>query len=130
MCIGTGSDGSQSCLEQAAVEASKSSPVGQPDSCPMSQLEQFLAEVDEKITESAGKLATLPANSSGFGLASSSTVTNSANSSGTTRSTPLRPVRMSPGPQKFTTPPKKGEGDLPSPMYIEEYIEAFEHLGI
>ncbi|GMI81636.1 hypothetical protein like AT1G07970 [Hibiscus trionum] len=94
------------------------------------QLEQFLAEVDEKITESAGKLATPPATISGFGIASPNTVANSANTSGTTRSTPLRPVRMSPGSQKFTTPPKKGEGDLPPPMSIEESIEAFQHLGI
>ncbi|KAE8700237.1 MLO12 protein [Hibiscus syriacus] len=94
------------------------------------QLERFLAEVDEKITESAGKLATPPSTISGFGIASPNTVASSANTSGTTRSTPLRPVRMSPGSQKFTTPPKKGEGDLPPPMSIEESIEAFEHLGI
>ena len=37
---------------------------------------------------------------------------------------------MSPGSQKFSTPPKKGEGDLPRPMSMEESIEAFEHLGI
>ncbi|XVE59790.1 hypothetical protein DITRI_Ditri05aG0075400 [Diplodiscus trichospermus] len=94
------------------------------------QLEQFLAEVDEKITESAGKLATPPPTISGFGIASPNTVASSANTSGTTRSTPLRPVRMSPGSQKFTTPPKKGEGDLPPPMSMEESIETFEHLGI
>ncbi|TYJ02815.1 hypothetical protein E1A91_A13G254500v1 [Gossypium mustelinum] len=94
------------------------------------QLEQFLAEVDEKITESSGKLATPPPTISGFGIASPNTVASSANTSGTTRSTPLRPVRMSPGSQKFTTPPKKGEGELPPPMSMEEYVEAFEHLGI
>ncbi|KAK6936019.1 Cytochrome B561-related [Dillenia turbinata] len=37
---------------------------------------------------------------------------------------------MSPGSQKFETPPKKGEGDLPPPMSVVESIEAFEHLGI
>jgi hypothetical protein len=94
------------------------------------KLEQFLAEVDEKITESAGKLATPPPTISGFGIVSPNTVTSSANTSGTTRSTPLRPVRMSPGSQKFSTPPKKGEGELPPPMSMEEAIEAFEHLGI
>ncbi|KAI9196150.1 hypothetical protein LWI28_021471 [Acer negundo] len=94
------------------------------------QLEQFLAKMDEKITESAGKLATPPPTVSGFGIASPTTVASSANTSGATRSTPLRPVRMSPGSQKFTTPPKKGEGDLPPPMSMEESIEAFEHLGI
>lgn len=94
------------------------------------KLEQFLAEVDEKITESAGKLATPPPTIRGFGIASPNTVASSANTSGTTRSTPLRPVRMSPGSQKFSTPPKKGEGDLPPPLSMEESIEAFEHLGI
>ncbi|GAV62067.1 CytochromB561_N domain-containing protein [Cephalotus follicularis] len=94
------------------------------------QFEQFLAEVDEKITESAGKLATPPPTIGGFGIASPITVASSANSSGTTRNTPLRPVRMSPGSQKFKTPPKKGEGDLPPPMSIEDSIAAFEHLGI
>ncbi|BFG34374.1 hypothetical protein CerSpe_206480 [Prunus speciosa] len=90
------------------------------------KFERFLAEVDEKITESAGKLATPPPTIRGFGAASPS----SANTSGTTRSTPLRPVRMSPGSQKFTTPPKKGEGELPPPMSMEESIHAFERLGI
>ncbi|KAM2507393.1 hypothetical protein ACFX1W_029720 [Malus domestica] len=90
------------------------------------QFEQFLADVDEKITESAGKLATPPPTIRGFGVTSPS----SANTSGTTRSTPLRPVRMSPGSQKFSTPPKKGEGELPPPMSMEESINAFERLGI
>ncbi|XP_030526630.1 transmembrane protein 209 [Rhodamnia argentea] len=94
------------------------------------KLEQFLAEVDEKITESAGKLATPSPTIKGFGIASPNTVVSSANNSGTTRSTPLRSVRMSPGSQKFSTPPKKGEGDLPPPMSLEEAVEAFEHLGI
>lgn len=94
------------------------------------KLEQFLAEVDEKITESAGKLSTPPPTISGFGIVSPNTATGSANTSGTTRMTPLRPVRMSPGSQKFSTPPKKGESELPAPMSMEESIEAFEHLGI
>lgn len=93
-------------------------------------LEHFLAEVDEKITQSAGKLATPPPTINGFGIASPTTINSSANTSGTTRSTPLRPVRMSPGSQKFKTPPKKGEGDYPPPMSMEESIEAFEHLNI
>lgn len=94
------------------------------------QLEQFLAEVDEKISESAGKYATPPPTIGGFGMASPHTVASPANTSGVTRSTPLRPVRMSPGSQKFTTPPKIGEGDLPPPMSMEESIEAFKNLGI
>ncbi|KAF2300516.1 hypothetical protein GH714_013904 [Hevea brasiliensis] len=94
------------------------------------QLEQFLAEVDEKIAMSAGKQATPPPTIRGFGVASPNTVASPANTSGTKRSTPLRPVRMSPGSQKFTTPPKKGEGELPLPISMEESIEAFKHLGI
>ncbi|KAJ6895272.1 transmembrane protein 209 [Populus alba x Populus x berolinensis] len=94
------------------------------------QLEQFLAEVDEKISESAGKYATPPPTIGGFGMASPNTVASPANTSGVTRSTPLRPVRMSPASQKFTTPPKIGEGDLPPPMSMEESIEAFKNLGI
>lgn len=86
-------------------------------------LERFLADVDEKISESASKLATPPPTILGFGI-------TSPNTSGTKRSTPLRPVRMSPGSQKFTTPPKKGEVDLPPPMSMEESIEAFQDLGI
>ncbi|KAI3870009.1 hypothetical protein MKX03_002041 [Papaver bracteatum] len=95
-------------------------------------LEQFLADVDERITESASKLATPPASLDGLKLniTTPTTVTNSATTSGIKRSTPLRPVRMSPGSQKFSTPPKKGEGDLPPPMSMEESIEAFDHLGI
>ncbi|KAL0390508.1 UNVERIFIED_CONTAM: Transmembrane protein [Sesamum calycinum] len=85
---------------------------------------------DEKISETASKLATPPPSISGFGMTSPNTIASSVNTSGTTRSTPLRPVRMSPGSQKFTTPPKKGEGDLPPPMSMEESVEAFERLGI
>lgn len=92
-------------------------------------LEQFLADVDEKISESAAKQTTPSPTLSGFGIVSPSAVSTSANTSGTTRSTPLRPVRMSPT-QKFSTPPKKREGDLPPPMSMEESIEAFENLGI
>ncbi|GMH10944.1 hypothetical protein Nepgr_012785 [Nepenthes gracilis] len=92
------------------------------------ELEQFLADVDKKITESAEKLATPPAARSGFSISSPSMMSSSANTCGTMR--PLRPVRMSPGSQKFNTSPKKGEGDLPLPMAMDESIEALEHLGI
>ncbi|CAL0329094.1 unnamed protein product [Lupinus luteus] len=94
------------------------------------KLEQFLAEVDERITESAGKLSTPPPTIPGFGIASPVAVTGSASTSGATRLTPLRPVRMSPGSQKFKTPPKKGEGELPPPMSMEESVAAFEDLGV
>ncbi|WCJ41079.1 Transmembrane protein 209 [Euphorbia peplus] len=94
------------------------------------QLEHFLAAVDEQITESARTQATPPPTLRGFGANSPNTVASAASVSGTKRSTPLRPVRMSPNSQKFTTPPKKGEGDFPPSMSMEESIEAFKHLGI
>lgn len=94
------------------------------------ELEHFLADMDRKITESAEKLATPPTTRNGFSISSPSTISGSANTSGTTRTTPLRPVRMSPSSQKFNTPPKKGEGDIPAPMSMEETTEAFERLGI
>lgn len=97
-------------------------------------LEQYLASVDEKITESANKSAALSTPQSairGFGIASPGSVASSATASGTARSTPLRPVRMSPGShQKYSTPPKKGEGEFPQPMSMEEVVEAFENLGV
>lgn len=94
-------------------------------------LEQFLADVDEKIAESAIKAVTPSPTIRGFGIASPGSVATSATASGATRSTPLRPVRMSPGShQKYTTPPKKGEGELPPPMSLEQAVEAFESLGV
>lgn len=93
------------------------------------ELEHFLADMDKEITESAEKLTTPPTRT-GFSISSPSTISGSANTSGTTRTTPLRPVRMSPSSQKFKTPPKKGESDIPTPMSMEESIEAFEYLGI
>ncbi|KHN05723.1 Transmembrane protein 209 [Glycine soja] len=94
------------------------------------KLEKFIAEVDERINESAGKMSTPPPIVSGFGIVSPITVTGSTNTSGTARRTSLRLVRMSPGSQKFNTPPKKGEGKFPAPMSMEESVQAFEHLGI
>ncbi|KAL3616425.1 hypothetical protein CASFOL_039815 [Castilleja foliolosa] len=94
-------------------------------------LERFLADFDEKISATASKLGTTPPpNINGFGGTSPNTMVSSVSTSGTTRSTPLRPVRMSPSSQKFTTPPKKGEVDLPHPMSMEETVGAFEKLGI
>ncbi|XP_072961074.1 uncharacterized protein [Typha angustifolia] len=97
-------------------------------------LEQFLADADEKMekmNESAVKAATPPSAIRGFGIASPSSVATPAAASGAARSTPLRPVRMSPGShKKYSTPPKKGEGELPPPMSMEQAIEAFENLGI
>ncbi|CAM8898123.1 unnamed protein product [Rhodiola kirilowii] len=94
------------------------------------QLEEFLAEVDENIHKSAGKLATPPPSINSFQTASPGTLTSFAKTSGATRSTPLRPVRTSPASNKFTTPPNKGDGELPNPMSMEESVEAFQRLGI
>ncbi|CAN6320386.1 unnamed protein product [Urochloa humidicola] len=97
-------------------------------------LEQFLAVLDEnidKITDSETKTATPPATITSFGVATPVSVTTSTTPSGAARSTPLRPVRMSPGShQKYSTPPKKGEGELPPPMSLEQAVEAFENLGV
>lgn len=100
-------------------------------------LEQLLADVDEKIMELTAKAAsptqshmTPPPTLRGLKTASPSTIGSSGATSGTARSTPLMPVRMSPGSQKYIAPPKKGEGDLPLPMSMEQMIEAFENLGI
>ncbi|XP_048571390.1 transmembrane protein 209 [Triticum urartu] len=97
-------------------------------------LDQFLATLDENIdnvTDSANKTATPPATITSFGIASPVSVTTSTTPSGATRSTPLRPVRMSPGShQKYSTPPKKGEGELPPPMSLEQTVDAFENLGV
>ncbi|VAH89779.1 unnamed protein product [Triticum turgidum subsp. durum] len=97
-------------------------------------LDQFLATLDENIDnvmDSANKTATPPATITSFGIASPVSVTTSTTPSGATRSTPLRPVRMSPGShQKYSTPPKKGEGELPPPMSLEQAVDAFENLGV
>ncbi|CAA6656880.1 unnamed protein product [Spirodela intermedia] len=94
-------------------------------------LEQFLVDVDKRMTESATKTVTPPPTTGGFGIISPSSVTTPGTTPGATRSTPLRAARMSPGShQKYSTPPKKGEGELPSPMSMEQTVEALESLGI
>ncbi|KAJ6827696.1 uncharacterized protein M6B38_366445 [Iris pallida] len=95
-------------------------------------LEKYLAGVDGKILESASRDTTTPPSKiRSFGITSPGSVVTSATASGAARSTPLRPVRMSPGShQKYTTPPKKGEGEFPPPMSMELAVEAFESLGL
>ncbi|KAL6011078.1 hypothetical protein ACLOJK_001522 [Asimina triloba] len=122
---------------QTSTPWSKQQPTSAKEIQTEAMLEQFLADVDEKITESAMKAAspsqihiTPQPTLHGLSSASPGTLVKSAPASGTARSTPLRPVRMSPGSQKYTTPPKKGEGDLPPPMSMEQTIETFENLGI
>nr|GEU76234.1 putative reverse transcriptase domain-containing protein [Tanacetum cinerariifolium] len=93
------------------------------------QHETFLADFDEKFSistplrdvhMSAGKMATPPPTISEFG-------SRGTNTSCTT-STPLRAVCMSPGSQKFSTPPWKWEVYLPPPMTMEDSIVVFERL--
>jgi hypothetical protein len=97
-------------------------------------LDQFLAGLDvniDKITDPETTTTTPPATITSFGVATPVSITTSTTPSGAARSTPLRPVRMSPGShQKYSTPPKKGEGELPSPMSLEQAVEAFENLGV
>lgn len=102
------------------------------------KLEEFLADVEEKMSESASKAPT-PSNQGlttpspslhGIGGSTPSPVPNSGSFSGTPRNTSLRTVRMSPSSQKFSTPPKKGDGDLPPPMSLEQSMEAFQNLGV
>ncbi|KAL5210333.1 hypothetical protein ABZP36_005956 [Zizania latifolia] len=91
--------------------------------------ERQLGLLGLKMTGSgaASKTATPPATITSFGVASPVSVTTSTTPSGAARSTPLRPVRMSPGShQKYSTPPKKGEGELPSPMSLEQAIEQWQ----
>ncbi|KAJ3699496.1 hypothetical protein LUZ61_003201 [Rhynchospora tenuis] len=95
-------------------------------------LEKFLEEVDEKIDKmwesSASKTATVtpPVSARGLSAASPGSVPGSTPLSGTSRSTPLRPVRMSP----TSASPKKGEGDVPPPMSMEKAVEGYKNLGI
>ncbi|KAL0923029.1 hypothetical protein M5K25_007071 [Dendrobium thyrsiflorum] len=95
------------------------------------KLEEFLADVDERIMESEAIAVETPSPTvSGFGIVSPSSIVSSTNASRAARSTPLRPVRMSPGSLQKYTPPKKGEGELPPPMSMEHTVEAFENLGV
>ncbi|KAJ4793072.1 hypothetical protein LUZ62_044318 [Rhynchospora pubera] len=95
-------------------------------------LEKFLEEVDEKIDKmwesSASKTATVtpPVSVRGLSSASPGSIPGSTPLSGTSRSTPLRPVRMSP----TSASPKKGEGDVPPPMSMEKAVEGYKNLGI
>lgn len=94
-------------------------------------LEQYLAQVGEMYTEPTPVEATPSPPLRGFVIASPSSVTSQSTSSGAARRTALRPARMSPGShQKYSTSPKKGEGDLPPPLSMEQMVEAFESLGI
>ncbi|KAJ7524661.1 hypothetical protein O6H91_17G015200 [Diphasiastrum complanatum] len=102
-----------------------------------SELEEFLAKIDTKLVESAGKTAlALQAN-----LSSPTTIQGVKGESPGSVSTPglrystlpsaaVRNFRISPGRQKSGVSPKKGEGDLPLPMTMEQAIDGFCRLGI
>eukprot|EP00252_Welwitschia_mirabilis_P024491 TRINITY_DN7296_c0_g1_i1.p1 TRINITY_DN7296_c0_g1~~TRINITY_DN7296_c0_g1_i1.p1 ORF type:complete len:362 (+),score=57.53 TRINITY_DN7296_c0_g1_i1:144-1229(+) len=82
------------------------------------KLEEFLADVEEKLMESANEARAQRASAS----PQASTSTGS-------RITPIRPVRVSPTQNRFSSPPK-GEGNLPAPMTMEQSIQAFKNLGL
>ncbi|KAI0519885.1 hypothetical protein KFK09_007346 [Dendrobium nobile] len=95
------------------------------------KLEEFLADVNERIMESEAIAVETPSPTvGGFGVVSPSSIVSSTNASRAARSTPLRPVRMSPGSLQKYSPPKKGEGELPPPMSMEQTVEAFQNLGV
>lgn len=113
-----------------ATPWSRHSPGGAKGILTEEKLEEFLADVDDKFIESDAKAAATPSPTvGGFGVISPSSIASST-ASGTARSTPLRPVRMSPGSHQKYTPPKKGEGELAPPMSMEQAVEAFENLGV
>ena len=87
-------------------------------------LEKFLVDVDKMLNDSASKSTVTPQPPliGSFGVVSPSLKTTP---------TAIRTARISPSShQKYGTPPKKGEGDIPSPMTMERTVEALESLGI
>lgn len=101
------------------------------------KLEEFLADVEDRMVEATVKnpttsqiLLTPPPTLRGVGSTTPTLTPTSASCSSTPKSTPIRTVRLSPTSQKFGTSPRKGEGDLPLPMSIEQATEAFQKLGV
>lgn len=95
--------------------------------------EEFLKDVDKSsaaLSVMNSIQATPPPTVRGLGVVSPGPGSSSDTTPGTKRSTPLRPVRMSPASQKYATPPMKGEGEFPAPMSMEQMILAYERLGI
>eukprot|EP00250_Pteridium_aquilinum_P017111 c23458_g1_i3 orf=864-2675(+) len=98
------------------------------------KLEEFLADVDDKLVESSVKIPTVvqtlltpPPTLRGVSI---TTPTSGQAPSSASKGTPVRALRISPSPQKFGPSPRKGEGDLPPPMSLEHAVEAFEKLGV
>lgn len=112
-----------------ATPWSRNSPVSAKGILTEEKLEEYLVDVDEKILESEViSDATPPPTVGGFGVASPGSIASST-ASGAARSTPLRPVRMSPGSHQKYTPAKKGEEEI-TPMSMEQTVVAFENLGV
>ncbi|KAI5057591.1 hypothetical protein GOP47_0027606 [Adiantum capillus-veneris] len=119
---------------QSSPWAKSVSPLLKEDIATEHKLEEFLADVDDKLVESAVKapttvqsLLTPPPTLRGVSIA---TPTSTETPSSSMKGTPVRALRISPSPQKFGPSPRKGDGDLPPPMTPEHAVEAFEKLGV
>eukprot|EP00249_Psilotum_nudum_P015702 c25477_g1_i1 orf=509-2443(-) len=122
---------------QVSPWAKQKSPVVKENIASEEKLEEFLVDVEEKMIESAIKapaaasaLVTPPPTLRGAAAATPSSGPTPIPRSSTPGSAPLRPLRMSPGSQKYGTSPRKSEGDLPQPMSMEQATEAFRKLGL
>ena len=111
------------------------SPLLKEDISSEEKLEEFLADVEGKMLESSS--VKTPANISLMtppptlrGVSTISTPTSGQALSSTTKNTPVRTMRISPSPQKFGPSPRKGEGELPPPMSMEQATESFQKLGV
>lgn len=102
------------------------------------KLNKFLADVDTRMMEAAGKSAlvaqgfTTPPPTLRGAMATTATaspIPTPVSLSSTPQSGPIRTLRMSPA-QKGGPSPKKGEGELPDPMSLEEVTEGLYQLGI
>lgn len=114
--------------------AKHASPLLKEDITSEEKLEEFLADVEDKMVESTVKspttvqtLLTPPPTLRGVSI---TTPTSGPTPSSTSKGTPVRALRISPSPQKFGPSPRKGEGDLPPPMSMEQAAEAFQKLGV
>jgi hypothetical protein len=111
------------------------SPLLKDDISSEEKLEEFLADVEGKMLESSSmktppSITLMTPPPTVRGVSTISTPTSGQALSSTTKATPIRPMRISPSPQKFGPSPRKGEGELPSPMSMEQATEAFHKLGI
>ncbi|KAH7314715.1 hypothetical protein KP509_21G017500 [Ceratopteris richardii] len=119
---------------QSSPWTTSASPLMKDDITTEHKLEEFLANVDDRLVESSVKvpatvqqILTPPPSLRGVNLA---TPVSGATPSSTSKGTPVRALRISPSPQKFGPSPRTGDGDLSSPMTPEQTIEAFEKLGV